>query len=59
MGLREDEYKIEGAVEFDEGFFTTGMTAEDKDLPLKRGRGSQRKTKVLVTASTAHSSWEW
>ena len=33
-------------------FFTTEVPAEAKDFPLKRGRGSQRKSKVLVMAES-------
>ena len=33
---------------FIEGFFTTEIGEEEKDKPLKRGRGSQKKTEVLV-----------
>lgn len=58
MGMRENEYKVDGAVELDEGFFSTSIPEEDKGLPLKRGRGSQRKTKVLVMASTAPGNGE-
>jgi len=59
MGQRDNEYKIDGAVELDDGFFTTGIPQEEKDAPLKRGRGSQRKTKVLVMASTAPGNGEF
>lgn len=48
MGKRDGEYELSGVIELDEGFFTTGMTDEGKDKPLKRGRGSQKKSKVLV-----------
>jgi hypothetical protein len=33
-------------------FFTTDTEESGKDKPLKRGRGSQRKTKVLVMAES-------
>ena len=49
MGLRDDEYKLSDEVELDEGFFETVSTSRDKDEPLKRGRGSQRQTIVLVS----------
>ena len=58
MGIRDKEYSLEGAVELDEGFFSTGVPKEDKEEPLKRGRGSQRKTKVLVMASTGSGNGE-
>jgi len=49
MGQRDDRYELNGTVEFDEGFFTT---ERNTDEPLKRGRGSQRKTKVAVMAES-------
>ena len=52
MGKRDSEYGICGAVELDEGFFSTETEDGEKDRPLKRGRGSQRKSKVLVMAQT-------
>lgn len=48
MGRRDGEYELTGVIELDEGFFTTIRTKEEKDKPLKRGRGSQKKSKVLV-----------
>ena len=48
MGRRDSEYELSGVIELDEGFFTTIKTEEEKDKPLKRGRGSQKKSKVLV-----------
>ena len=48
MGKRDDQYMLSGQIELDEGFFSTAIPTEDKDKPLKRGRGSQKKTKVLV-----------
>jgi hypothetical protein len=32
----------------DEGFFSTIVPEQEKDKPIKRGRGSQKKSKVLV-----------
>ncbi len=52
MGKRDELYSLSGVVELDEGFFTTERDEEDKDKPLKRGRGSQRKTKVAVLAES-------
>ena len=53
MGKRDEAYMLSGVIELDEGFFSTTTQAEEKDKPLKRGRGSQRKSKVLVmTEST-------
>ena len=50
MGKRDDEYILAGQIELDDGFFATGKPKNQKDKPLKRGRGSQKKTKVLVMA---------
>lgn len=52
MGLRDDNYKLNGEVELDEGFFTTVSITRDKNEPLKRGRGSQRQTSVLVSVES-------
>lgn len=53
MGKRDSEYKVCGMVELDEVFFSTEVPDSEKDKPLKRGRGSQKKTKVLVMAEVA------
>lgn len=50
MGMRDGKYTLKGDIEIDEGFFTTEIPSEEKDEPLKRGAGSQAKTKVLVIA---------
>jgi hypothetical protein len=52
MGERDAQYKLSGIIELDEGFFSTEIPKEEKDKPLKRGRGSQKKTKVLVMAES-------
>ena len=52
MGKRDDQYTLTGQIELDEGFFSTEVRAEDKGRPLKRGRGSQKRTKVLVMAES-------
>jgi hypothetical protein len=52
MGKRDEQYHLSGVLELDEGFFTTEIDEEDKKKPLKRGRGSQRKSKVLVMAES-------
>lgn len=39
-------------IELDEGFFSTEVSADEKAKPLKRGKGSQKKSKVLVMAQT-------
>ena len=53
MGKRDSEYKVCGMVELDEFFFSTEVPDSEKDKPLKRGRGSQKRTKVLVMAEVA------
>lgn len=52
MGARDGEYVLAGRIELDEGYFTTERSDIEKHKPLKRGRGSQRKTKVLVMAES-------
>jgi len=49
MGLRDDTYQLKEEIELDEGFFETVSITRDKSEPLKRGRGSQRQTIVLVS----------
>ena len=48
MGKRDGEYVLTNVIELDEGFFSTIVPEQEKDKPLKRGRGSQKKSKVLV-----------
>jgi hypothetical protein len=52
MGLRDDRYQLNNEVELDDGFFETVSSKRDKDEILKRGRGSQRQTTVLVMAES-------
>jgi len=52
MGKRDERYILSGQIELDEGFFSTEIKEEEKEEPLKRGRGSQKKTKVLVVAES-------
>ena len=52
MGNRDGRYQLSGQIELDEGFFSTEIPDGEKGKPLKRGRGSQRKTKVLVMAES-------
>ena len=52
MGKRDAEYSLKEVIEVDEGFFSTETEDKQKDEPLKRGRGSQKKTKVLVMAES-------
>lgn len=48
MGKRDEQYILAGAIELDEGFFTSEVPEGQKQEKLKRGRGSQKKSKVLV-----------
>lgn len=52
MGKRDGEYVLAGRIELDEGYFSTEVPAKEKKKPLKRGRGSQKKSKVLVMAES-------
>jgi transposase-like protein/DNA-directed RNA polymerase subunit RPC12/RpoP len=52
MGKRDDKYNLSGELELDDGFFTTVIPEEKKGEKLKRGRGSQKKSKVLVMAES-------
>jgi len=52
MGKRDAQYSLSGILELDEGFFTTEISEDEKQKPLKRGRGSQKKSKVLVMAES-------
>jgi hypothetical protein len=47
MGKRDDRYQLTAQVELDEGFFSIELPEEEKDKPLKRGRGSQKKPGYL------------
>ena len=52
MGKRDGEYVLAGRIELDEGYFSTETPQQEKDKPLKRGLGSQKKSKVLVMAES-------
>ena len=52
MGMRDTCYPLSEVIELEEGFFSTEIQDNDKDKPLKRGRGSQKKIKVLVMAES-------
>lgn len=52
MGLRDDGYQLSEEVELDDGFFETVSKIRDKSEPLKRGRGSQKQTAVLVSVES-------
>jgi len=51
MGERDSLYNLEGMIEFDEGYFSTETSKRDKKN-LKRGRGSQKQTNVVVMAES-------
>lgn len=51
MGKRDDRYKLEDMVEFDEGYFETETKESDKQN-LKRGHGSQKQSNVAVMAES-------
>jgi ribosomal protein L37AE/L43A len=51
MGLREDEYILYGESELDDGSFET-ISIKNKSEKLKRGRGSQKQSTVLVAAES-------
>ena len=52
MGLRDQQYQLRDTIELDEGFFETVSITRDKSEPLKRGRGSQRQTTVMVSVES-------
>jgi predicted RNA-binding Zn-ribbon protein involved in translation (DUF1610 family) len=52
MGKRNGEYVLAGRIELDEGYFSTEVPQAEKSNKLKRGRGSQKKSKVLVMAES-------
>lgn len=49
MGKRDALYQLEGAIEFDEGYF---VKATSEKVKLKRGRGSQKQMNVAVMAES-------
>ena len=52
MGLRDDLYSLKDQVELDEGFFETVDIQRDYSKSLKRGRGSEKQTTVLVSTES-------
>lgn len=52
MGLRDNRYTLCDEIELDEGFFKTVNIGLDKKERLKRGRGSQKQTQVVVMAES-------
>ena len=58
MGARDEQYILSGATEMDEGFFTT-VDSENRGKrrrKLKRGRGSENRTPVMVMAESKKST---
>ena len=53
MGKRDNQYQLSGPVELDNAFITTLIPDEQKDEKLKRGAGSQKKSKVMVMTESA------
>ncbi len=51
MGMRDDMYNLSDMVELDEGYFEKSVSENTKSK-LKRGRGSQRQTNVVVMAES-------
>jgi DNA-directed RNA polymerase subunit RPC12/RpoP len=56
MGKRDDVYRLSGGIEADESYYSTRYSDQENEFTnqkeeLKRGKGSQRKTAVLVMAS--------
>ena len=56
MGLRDDQYSLTQSIELDEGFFETVNINFPKTEALKRGRGSEKQTKVLVMVESKQNS---
>lgn len=52
MGLRDNDYQLSNEIELDDGFFETVSINRKKNEPLKRGKGSQKQTTVLVMAES-------
>lgn len=55
MGKRDKKYELKEYIEMDEGFFESvnSKGTGDDGGPSKRGRGSQRQSKVLVAIESA------
>lgn len=51
MGKRDNEYKLEDMVEYDEAYITKATSA-GKKKDLRRGRGTQQKATVAVMAES-------
>jgi hypothetical protein len=59
MGLRDELYQLTDQVELDDGLFETVSITRDKSEPLKRGRGSQKQTAVLVCVESKLATDEY
>lgn len=58
MSIRDKNYQLDKIVELDERFFESvvkELPKVEKPIKLKRGRGSQKQSKVIVMASTVHT----
>jgi len=57
MGKRDSRYRLKEFVELDEGFFESVSKKEDQpdDQAIKRGRGSDKQSKVLVMVESKPS----
>lgn len=58
MGKRDEQYTLDGIVEFDEGFFSNSEILKENEFTnqkeeLKRGKGSQKKSAIAVLHSTS------
>lgn len=56
MGKRDDLHTLSGGIEADEAYYSTRYSGQENEFTnqkeeLKRGKGSQKKTAVLVMAS--------
>lgn len=58
MGKRDARYQLNGTVEIDDAFFVAVDLGRDKEEEIKRGRGSQRRAKVLVMVESEPASME-
>ena len=54
MGLRDDQYLLKGGIEIDEGYFES-VNLQQEPRETKRGRGSEKQTKVLVMVESKES----
>lgn len=51
MGNRDEKHMLQGEIELDEAFFAVN-THQEEGVQLKRGAGTERKTKVVVMAES-------